>query len=1150
MKNNVLKLISASLASLMIAGSFSTYAFDAKLDYSVESGTEQNKIVEDGGLFASSAIFEYNVETAEDIFQETLTANANEASLMEDFDPVMFRGKGTEASPYLISTVEELLSIAVWVNNGAFTDAHYLLENDIDLGGAEWTPIGDFLNSELYTYAFKGTFDGNGKKVSNFKITKPQIYAGFFGLANNATIKNLTVENFNVNIEYAANYMYVGGIVARIRAIGDGETAIIENCHVKNSNIAAKSLVRIYGSGHSGYLHSSENATLTVKNCTTDAKVNFFVNDTTVGGDRSMIRAGGLIGYVGITDGQMRIVDSSSSAVVHTELADGAQGSGNNIHAGGFAGDFSLDSDYQETRSKLVIDSCYSSNMVYAKSDGDAYAGGFSGYFVSSASDIAVTNCHTSSSVYTTSVANISYLGGFSSILGIDNSKSPIGTISFESIYTSGNVVDIKSQDSAGGKITGYIEGNPVFNNCFIMADAVLYSQSNTIKGSKELAADKIPGIVLDAQSAYNLKNYAGFDTDFWKNGTEPYSYPVLIENEFVPGLYNLYYYNDTALNHYENNVNYGSLPVIPDFMPESNYLFSHWSLYPGGSNAFDGNTTITSDTVFFPNNSTEYKSYDIRFSANGEIFYTDSIKYNSNVIFPAAPPKPADALFKYAFSHWSKTEDGAALDESKEIVKGNSIYYAVYKKVETGVWDGISATSFSAGNGTAESPYEISDAYNLAYLAKTVNEGTADEGAYYIITKDIDLGGYEWTPIGTESNPFTGTVIGNGYCVYNFRITDENTLYAGVFGYIKNSAISQLEISGFTINLDNSERTQRYYVGALAAYAVSDATNSIVSFSECYAEGEITVTGKIIYAGGIVGQIEDSDVSFAYIENSYSNVEIIATSSANSTVGGIAGKFESKNIGISCINKCYAVGDVSALSDVASYAGGIVGFLFNDEDWAEVSGVLSEEDLDSDIVVETGAVRNSFSTAKIIYASLSQDSYAGAIYGFKSDIAGVLNCGYDEKNTVITSKNIANDKNVIKMSDVFKKGGVLIVETFRFDTDNIWESTDTLPLLKIFNQIKNVFRINEYALNSDKTILNVELKICYRDVEKYIVMLGAYDERGKMISFESYSDATPSEIKTVELQLGDVSNAVTFTLSVLNPKTLMTIESPITLNK
>ena len=88
---------------------------------------------------------------------------------------------------YYISHAAELAWIAALVNGSLPTDmrstdeaatfaeaetlagATIILEHDIDLGGKEWTPIGDYAFSRTF---FSGTLDGRGHTIRDFKVTE------------------------------------------------------------------------------------------------------------------------------------------------------------------------------------------------------------------------------------------------------------------------------------------------------------------------------------------------------------------------------------------------------------------------------------------------------------------------------------------------------------------------------------------------------------------------------------------------------------------------------------------------------------------------------------------------------------------------------------------------------------------------------------------------------------------------------------------------------------------------------------------------------------------------------------------------------------------------------------------------------------------
>ena len=90
---------------------------------------------------------------------------------------------------FTVASEADLLKLQELVFNGnTFEGKTITLSEDITLSQANWTPIGSAVAP------FKGTFDGNGKTISNLKITKATNgIAGLFGQIEGAAIKDLTV---------------------------------------------------------------------------------------------------------------------------------------------------------------------------------------------------------------------------------------------------------------------------------------------------------------------------------------------------------------------------------------------------------------------------------------------------------------------------------------------------------------------------------------------------------------------------------------------------------------------------------------------------------------------------------------------------------------------------------------------------------------------------------------------------------------------------------------------------------------------------------------------------------------------------------------------------------------------------------------------
>lgn len=134
-------------------------------------------------------------------------------------------GSGTADDPWKISNGSELAYLASVVNsNGSAThNQYYILTADIDLGGREWTGIG---NKRDKAKAFQGNFDGNGKVITGFAINEERDYTpGLFGqLDAGAVVKNLTVHGC---IRAGSKYDFGGLLCASV----EGGSAV-ENCTV------------------------------------------------------------------------------------------------------------------------------------------------------------------------------------------------------------------------------------------------------------------------------------------------------------------------------------------------------------------------------------------------------------------------------------------------------------------------------------------------------------------------------------------------------------------------------------------------------------------------------------------------------------------------------------------------------------------------------------------------------------------------------------------------------------------------------------------------------------------------------------------------------------------------------------------------------
>lgn len=131
---------------------------------------------------------------------------------------VGFDGFGIKTNPYLIEDAKDLKLLAEKVNSGERYEGKYFKQTaDIDLNNEPWTPIGTVINNGKDAKPFKGTFDGDGYKITNLKVTGNSNNAGLFGYTQDATIKNCNVTG------EVKGFNDVGGIVGN----ADGKTQIL-----------------------------------------------------------------------------------------------------------------------------------------------------------------------------------------------------------------------------------------------------------------------------------------------------------------------------------------------------------------------------------------------------------------------------------------------------------------------------------------------------------------------------------------------------------------------------------------------------------------------------------------------------------------------------------------------------------------------------------------------------------------------------------------------------------------------------------------------------------------------------------------------------------------------------------------------------------
>ena len=188
--------------------------------------------------------------------------------------------KPQQDNAFVIETLHELEAFRDAVNAGnTFSGQTVVLSAGVDLNPTRainnWEPIGTKDNP------FKGTFDGGDYTISNL-VVEGENNVGLFGYADNATIKNVKLENVNVK-----GTDCVGAIAGQVYS-----TSLIDNCHVSGS-------IKVEGQTNVGGIVGKYYTK--VKNCSVigDDVTTSYVKGTYVASDLEGDNIAGIMGHGG-----------------------------------------------------------------------------------------------------------------------------------------------------------------------------------------------------------------------------------------------------------------------------------------------------------------------------------------------------------------------------------------------------------------------------------------------------------------------------------------------------------------------------------------------------------------------------------------------------------------------------------------------------------------------------------------------------------------------------------------------------------------------------------------------------------------------------------------------------------------------------------
>ena len=361
--------------------------------------------------------------------------------------PEAMEGDGSEANPYLIKNVGNMLAVRESAPLNATT--YFRMENDIDMSQVvEWVPIN---NDEGFKRQIH--FDGNDKTISNFKCDKSvngAAYSSIFGVLY-GSCKNLKIDK--AVIISTAGCGVIGGYVGTT-----GLPAVLENVTITNSSVTNA------GDRCGGVCGTAKEAT--IKNVSFQGTVT-----STISGEA---KSGGFVGQTETS----ATFENCSADVVFT-------GKGTDI--GGFAGKLLNTNSFKNCKVKVTITSSAAQKNR---------CGGFVGW--NSSASATFEDCHVLSG---SSVKNVS--GGTDSVNGNFGGFIGYGD-------TSNSVVEIKNcsaQADVDGGVTAY---NSCFVSIFGYQSTVTITNCYAKGNLKSSTGNYTGGLVGYAQNAGAVLKMSG----------------------------------------------------------------------------------------------------------------------------------------------------------------------------------------------------------------------------------------------------------------------------------------------------------------------------------------------------------------------------------------------------------------------------------------------------------------------------------------------------------------------------------------------------------------------------------------------------------------------------------------------------------------
>ena len=871
-------------------------------------------------------------------------------------------GDGSVGNPYKISTAAELAWFRDEVNNGRndicakiadgvkiidlkdFCHAKDAATNTEELS---WAPIGNDSNP------FYGTFDGNGKTISNLYINATSDNTGFFGYADAGRINNITFDNAKVN----STETNITGILA-----GKAVSCMIDNIKtMANCSVEGKESV----GGIAGYAEGN------IINSENHAKVN----------------------GTGIVGGIVGVYACSYNSI--TSCANYGAVTGSGYCVGGLVGNFfsgtiQNSANYGDvTGGNLVgnliggADECNLNNVlgagyVTATSDTDC-AGLLVGYIENSSSTASGILAYNSSAKLT--------------INGTEQTDDAVKAIGYGSMTSAEKIMAFSAEQLKSGLVAFLLHENA--------SESAKWGQNlNTDNYPLPGSADKVYSDShitmkcsgeLEGVDKFTNTKPAQEGTLTFNHGDSPVHHKSVAATCFVDG----------KMEYWECNLCHKSFSDKQMTQEVSNLVVS------ATGHEYDENDKCKKCQQEIPfltsgdNNITLEKTYGSRDEISGYNLYKYTAPEDGKLEVTANSngKNTYGTLWesRTAASYLTSRNDGNGPDfKITYLVTKGTTYYIGARKYDGDAIEGevtlnvkltpLQLPADMTGNGSEAKPFLLKTAEHLAWFRDCVNEGNINACAKIADdVKEIDMSSVcheandekqvaelSWTPIGnSDNNRYQGTFDGNGKTISNLYINATSDYNTGFFGDADAGSLKNITFDNARVNNTGPNNT-----GILAGFAGSCMIENIKTLASCSVKGNESVGGIAGDARGNIINCENhaavkgtdkvGGILGAYIDFDFDNSIIScanygAVTGTGNSVGGMVGQFSS---GI--IQNSANYGDIAGRGFVGNLIGNVLGCKLNNV--FGTGNVTATSDTKSAGLL-VGSINNSSSTASGILA-------------------------------------------------------------------------------------------------------------------------------------------------------------------------------------